>query len=55
MGFSGGGDSGGTGVSSHRHDSQIGEGGPLQARNSVVTATSIQFNGGTELPIEVLL
>ena len=54
MGFSGGGGSS-SGVSVHRHDSQPGEGGALQAENSIVTGTSIQFNGGTEVPIEVLL
>lgn len=53
MGFNGGG--GSSGVSAHRHDSQSGEGGPLQAKNNIVTGTSIQFNGATELPIEVLL
>ena len=53
MGFNGGG-GGSSGVSAHRHDSSSGEGGPLQAKNDIVTGTSIQFNGGTELPIEVL-
>jgi hypothetical protein len=53
MGFSGGG--GTTGVSVHKHNSQVGEGGILQGRNNIVTGTTIQFNGGTELPIEVLL
>jgi len=50
-----GGSSGQTGVSVHRHDSQVGEGGALQGNQSIVSGTSIQFNGGTELPIEVLL
>jgi len=50
-----GGSSGQTGVSVHRHDSQVGEGGALQGRNSIVTGTSIQFNGGTEFPIEALM
>jgi len=51
MSFGGGG--GSTGVTVHRHDSVVGEGGALQAKNSVVTGTSIQINGGPEIPIEV--
>jgi len=53
LSFGGGG--GSTGVSVHLHDSQLGEGGALQGNQSIVSGTSIQFNGGTELPIEVLL
>lgn len=54
MGFSGG-DSGSTGISAHKHNSQTGEGAPLQMRNDIVNGTSVQFNGGTELPAEVLV
>jgi|TARA_R110000796_G_scaffold73075_2_gene164660 hypothetical protein len=53
MSFGGGG--GSSGVTVHKHNSQSGEGGELQARNNIVTGTSIQFNGGTQYPIEVLL
>ena len=53
MPFNGGG--GSSAITVHRHDSQSGEGGALQGNQSIVTGTSIQFNGGTELPIEVLL
>jgi hypothetical protein len=53
MGFGGGG--GSVGVSAHKHNSQVGEGGPLQFRNSTTTGTSLQFNGGTEIPAEVLI
>jgi len=51
----GGGGSGAAGITAHKHNSQAGEGGALQGTNSIVTGTSIQFNGGTENPIEVLL
>tara|TARA_R110000803_G_scaffold668_1_gene2334 strand:+ start:230 stop:394 length:165 start_codon:yes stop_codon:yes gene_type:complete len=54
MGFSGGG-GGSVGVSAHKHNSQVGEGGILQGNNNIVTGSAIQFNGGPELPIEVLL
>ena len=54
MGFGGGGDSS-LGVSAHKHNSQVGEGGPLQFENSIVTGSSIQIDGGAEHPIEVLL
>ena len=55
MGFSGGGGGGSSGVSAHKHNSQSGEGGPLQLRNDIVTGSSVQFNGGTEVPMEVLM
>jgi hypothetical protein len=51
MGFGGGGGAA-SGVSAHKHNSQTGEGGPLQFRGDIVTGTSIQVNGGTEQPIE---
>lgn len=54
MSFGGGG-SGAAAITAHKHNSQAGEGGALQGRNSVVTGTSLQINGGTEMPIEVLL
>ena len=53
MPFSGGG--GSTGVTNHLHNTQSGEGGDLKGNQSIVTGTSISFNGGSELPIEVLL
>lgn len=54
MGFGGGGGAS-SGVSAHKHNSQTGEGGPLQMRNDIVNGTSLQFNGGTEYPAEVLI
>jgi len=54
MGFGGGGGSS-SGVSAHKHNSQVGEGGPLQLRNDITTGTSLQLNGGTEVVAEVLL
>ncbi len=51
MGFGGGGGAS-TGVSAHKHNSQTGEGGPLQFTNSITTGTSVQVNGGTEIPLE---
>tara|TARA_B100000029_G_C17289275_1_gene856386 strand:+ start:407 stop:571 length:165 start_codon:yes stop_codon:yes gene_type:complete len=54
MGFGGGGGAA-SGVSAHKHNSQTGEGGPLQFRNDIVNGTSLQFNGGTEIPAEVLV
>jgi hypothetical protein len=54
MSFGGGG-SGGGAITAHRHNSQVGEGGPLQLRNSTTLGTTIQLNGGTEIVAEVLL
>ena len=53
MSFGGGG--GSSGVTAHRHNSQAGEGGPLQFRNSTTTGTTMQINGGTEIPMEIVL
>lgn len=55
MSFGGGGNSGGGGITAHKHNSQSGEGGTIQARNNILTGTSIQFNGGAEVPIEALM
>jgi hypothetical protein len=54
MGFGGGGGSS-SGVSAHKHNSQVGEGGPIQLKNSITTGSSVQFDGGTEVPMEVML
>ena len=54
MGFGGGGGSS-TGVSAHKHIALAGEGGPLQLRNSTTTGSTVQFNGGTETVMEVML
>jgi hypothetical protein len=54
MGFGGGGGAA-SGVSAHKHNSQTGEGGPLQLKNDIVTGSSVQFDGGTEVPMEVML
>ncbi len=54
MSFGGGGGAS-TGVSAHLHNGQTGEGGPLQLNNSITTGSSLQINGGTEMPLEVLL
>jgi hypothetical protein len=54
MSFGGGGGGGG-GITAHKHNSQVGEGGPLQYRNDITTGTSIQINGGTETPNDVVL
>ena len=53
MSFGGGG-GGAAGITAHKHNSQAGEGGPLQAKNDVVTGSSIQYNGGTETVLESL-
>ena len=54
MSFGGGGGGSG-GITAHKHTSQAGEGGPLQMKNSITTGTSLQINGGAEMPAEVLL
>jgi hypothetical protein len=54
MGFGGGGGAA-SGVSAHKHNSQTGEGGPLQLRNDTTTGSTVQFNGGTEVVMEVML
>lgn len=54
MSFGGGGGGSG-GITAHKHNSQAGEGGPLQMKDSITTGTSVQFNGGTEIVAEVLL
>jgi len=51
----GGGGGGSSGITAHKHNSQAGEGGPLQLKQSVTTGSSVQFNGGTEVPMEVML
>lgn len=51
MSFGGGGGGGG-GITAHKHNSQSGEGGPLQFDASIVTGTSVQVDGGTEQPVE---
>ncbi len=38
-----------------KHNAQAGEGGPLQLKNDVVTGSSVQFNGGTEVVMEAML
>ena len=53
MSFGGGGGGSG-GITAHKHNSQSGEGGPLQARNDIVNGSSIQYNGGSETIIESL-
>ena len=53
MSFGGGGGSSG-GITAHKHNSQAGEGGPLQMKNSITTGSSMQVNGGTEIPAEAL-
>jgi len=54
MSFGGGG-GGSTGVTAHKHNSQAGEGGSLQFNNDIVTGSSMQVNGGAELPLEVVV
>tara|TARA_Y100001963_G_scaffold63856_1_gene88958 strand:+ start:551 stop:715 length:165 start_codon:yes stop_codon:yes gene_type:complete len=54
MGFGGGGGSS-SGVSAHKHNSQVGEGGPLQMRNSITNGSTMQINGGTEIPLDAVL
>ena len=54
MSFGGGGGGSG-GITAHKHNSQAGEGGPLQFKNDIVTGTSLQFNGGSEIPAECLV
>jgi len=54
MGFGGGGGSSG-GIDAHWHNSQTGNGGPLQMKNNITTGTTVQFNGGSEIVAEALL
>ena len=54
MSFGGGGGGGG-GITAHKHNSQSGEGGPLQLRNSTTLGTTVKFNGGAEIVAEVLV
>jgi len=54
MSFGGGG-SGAAGITAHLHNTQSGEGGNLKGNQSIVLGSSISFNAGAELPIEVLL
>ncbi len=54
MSFGGGGAGGGA-ITAHKHNSQLGEGGPLQLRNSTTNGTTIQFNGGAEVVAEVVI
>lgn len=54
MSFGGGG-GGSAGITAHKHNAQAGEGGPLQLKNSTTTGSSVQFNGGNEVPMEVML
>jgi len=53
LSFGGGG--GSVGVSVHRHDSQVGEGGPLQLDGTIITGTSVQINGGAEITASALI
>tara|TARA_R110000824_G_scaffold234059_1_gene422526 strand:+ start:315 stop:476 length:162 start_codon:yes stop_codon:yes gene_type:complete len=53
MSFGGGG--GSTGVTAHLHNSQTGEGAPLQFNGNITTGSAVQFNSTQEVPIEVLL
>ena len=53
MSFGGGGGAS-TGVNAHLHNSQTGEGAPLQFNGNITTG-SVQFNSTQEVPIEVLL
>jgi hypothetical protein len=53
MSFGGGGGGSG-GIVSHKHNSQLGEGGPIQMKNSTTNGTTIQINGGTEIVAEAL-
>tara|TARA_R110000751_G_scaffold125023_2_gene226525 strand:+ start:1904 stop:2071 length:168 start_codon:yes stop_codon:yes gene_type:complete len=55
LSFGGGGSGGSATVASHKHNSQSGEGGSLQFNNDIVTGSSMQVNGGSELPLEVTL
>ena len=55
MSFGGGGLSGGAGTTSHLHNSQAGEGAPLQLNGNILTGTTIQIDGGTEISAAALL
>lgn len=54
MSFGGGGGGSG-GITAHKHNSQAGEGGPLQLRNSTTNGSTVQFNGGSEVVMEAML
>ena len=55
MSFGGGGLSGGAGTTAHVHNSQAGEGAPLQLDNNILTGTTVQINGGAEITATILL
>lgn len=50
MSFGGGG-SGSATITVHKHNSQTGEGGPLQMRNSTTLGSTMQIEGGNEIPL----
>lgn len=55
MGFGGGG-SGGSGVESHWHNSQTGNGGPLKLTGDTTTGTTFTLaGGGTEILAEAFV
>ena len=54
MSFGGGGGSS-SGVNAHWHNSQTDNGGPLQLKNDTSTGSTVQFNGGNEIVMEILL
>lgn len=54
MSFGGGGGGSGS-ITAHKHNSLVGEGGPLQLRNSTTNGSTVQFNGGTETVMEAML
>ena len=55
MSFGGGGLSGGAGTTAHVHNSQAGEGAPLQLDGDILTGTTMQIMGGAEITATALL
>ena len=54
MSFGGGGGAS-TGVNAHLHNSQTGEGAPLQFNGNITTGSAVQFNSTQEVPPVLIL
>jgi len=56
MGFSGGGGGGASGVTTHWHNAQTDNGGPLKMRGDTTTGTTFTLvDAGDEILLEALL
>jgi len=54
LSFGGGGGGSGS-ITAHKHNSQSGEGGPLQLKQSTTNGSTFQLNNGTEIILEALI